>query len=325
MKKLITVLLTLYLCISSFAAFGQATTQPNKKFKVGGIVYHSDMFMMLMQKGMKDEAQRLGVDINLSMSARSLDKEIELVRTYMAGGFDGIVIAPISADGSVKTLKDAHDKGLKIVTISAAVKADFISAHVENNQEELGQKNGIAAREYIEKNLGGKAKIAIVNQRQSNPELAAYRTNPFIAEVKKLPGVTIVSEQQGNIADVALKVIGDVLTANPDLNIVYATNEGGTVGAVMAVKNAGRAGKTVVFGVDASDQIASFLLSDDNIDQNAVGQQPYEIGVKGMQELYKAMTGQKTDPKTQMPALVLKRGDKDAINKFVKTWKEKAS
>ena len=34
-----------------------------------------------------------------------------------------------------------------------------------------------------------------------------------------------------------------MLTANPDINLLWGANEGGTIGATMAVKNAGLAGK----------------------------------------------------------------------------------
>lgn len=44
----------------------------------------------------------------------------------------------------------------------------------------------------------------------------------------------------------------------------FAANDGGTIGAVMAVENAGQAGKTFVFGTDASEQIVLDLLKADN-------------------------------------------------------------
>jgi hypothetical protein len=48
----------------------------------------------------------------------------------------------------------------------------------------------------------------------------------------------------------------------PDLDAIWAANEGGTAGAVIAVKNAGKAGKVAVFGTDMSEQLARFLLEE---------------------------------------------------------------
>ena len=38
----------------------------------------------------------------------------------------------------------------------------------------------------------------------------------------------------------AVETAGDMISANPDLDIIYAANDGGTVGSVMAEENAAR-------------------------------------------------------------------------------------
>ena len=107
---------------------------------------------------------------------------------------------------------------------------------------------------------------------------STQRVSGFKQELTQLPGVQIVAEQDAWLAEQAVKKAGDILTAHPEVNVIWAANEGGTVGAVMAVKNSGRAGKVLVFGTDTGEQLAEFLLNDDDILQAVTGQRPFEIG-----------------------------------------------
>ena len=52
-----------------------------------------------------------------------------------------------------------------------------------------------------------------------------------------------------------------MLTAHPEINVIWACNDGGTIGAAMAVQQAGLAGKVFVFGYDGGDQQTSMILS----------------------------------------------------------------
>ena len=115
-----------------------------------------------------------------------------------------------------------------------------------------------AAARYIKEKLGGKAKIAILAYKSQVPEQSNARTDGFKDALKDLPGVEIVAEQDAWLAEMATKKAGDILTAHPDLDMIWAANEGGTVGSVLAVKNAGKAGKVAVFGTDVSEQLLRF-------------------------------------------------------------------
>ena len=71
-----------------------------------------------------------------------------------------------------------------------------------------------------------------------------------------------------------------MLTAHPEINVIWACNDGGTIGAAMAVQQAGLAGKVFVFGYDGGDQQTSMILSGDNILIGVVAQDPYAQGYR---------------------------------------------
>ncbi|MHC4202678.1 MAG: substrate-binding domain-containing protein, partial [Planctomycetota bacterium] len=259
--------------------------------RIAGIVFQQDQFFRLIQFGMRDAAKKGGAELLEGNSANKPDKEIRLVNTYVERGVDAIVISPLSATASVVGLKRAKEKGIEIVTYNSTVEGDLPAAYIESDQHDLGAQTGRAAVKYINEKLGGKAKVAILAFRSQVSEQSDARSGGFKSEVTKLPGVEIVAEQDAWIADRAVTKAGYILTANPDLDIIWSANEGGTVGSVLAVKNEGRAGKVAVFGTDTSEQLARFLLSKDNILQAITGQKPFEIGSRAVETALDVLAG----------------------------------
>ena len=293
-----------------------------KKLKVAGIVFQEDQFFRLIQFGMQDAADKAGVELMLANSANKPDKEIQLVNTYIARGVDAIVISPLSARASATALKRARDKGIVVVTYNSTVEGDIPIAYIESDQIDLGRQTGIVAKRYIEQELGGKAKIAPLAFKSQLAEQSDARRNGFVDVVGQLPGVEFVAEQDAWLPEMAIKKAGDILTANPDIDIIWSANEGGTVGSVMAVKNAGKSGEVVVFGTDASEQLVEFALADDGILQAITTQTPFELGVRSVELAVAALKGQQVEAKVVMDGVLVSRDNPEGVRAFGARLKE---
>ena len=295
-------------------------SQQAKPYKIAGIVFQEDQFFRLIQFGMRDAGERLGAEILESNSMGKPDEEIKLVNTYIARGVDAIVVSPLSAKASRTALKRAKDKGIVVVTYNTNVEGDVPAAYIESNQFDLGVQTGKAAAKYIQEKLGGKAKIAVLAFRSQNPEQSNARSGGFKQEMARLPGVEIVTEQDAWLADQAKKSVDAILTAHPDIDLIWAANEGGTVGSVLSVKGRNKAGEIVVFGTDTSEQLIAFLLSDEGILQAVTGQKPFEMGVMAVEAaIHAVISGHKRQPaerKVSMPGILLTREDADGVRAF---------
>jgi ABC-type sugar transport system substrate-binding protein len=296
--------------------------QEAPKKRIAGIVFQEDQFFRLVLFGMRDAAKKNGLELLEANSDGKPDKEVQLINTYIAGNVDAIVISPLSEKASAAALTRAHEKGIAVITYNTTVEGDAASSFIESDQVDLGASTGRAARAYVEQKLGGKAKIAIISGRSQIPEQANMRIKVFEDEITKLPGVKIVADQDAWLAEQATKKVGDILTANPDVNIVWAANEGGTVGAVMAVRNAHKAGKVAVFGTDNSEQLSTFLLDDDGVLQAVTGQQPFEIGSKAVDAAAKVLRGEKPEAKISLPGVLLTREKPEEVRQFRERLKQ---
>jgi sugar transport system substrate-binding protein len=287
-----------------------------RKLKIAGIVFQDDQFMRLVLFGMKSAAEQAGAEFMQGCSYNKPDKEIELISTYTARGVDAIVITPISAKASVAALKLAHEKGIKVVTFNTKVDSDIPLAHVECSNASMGRQTGQAARRYIERRLGGKAKVAILAFKSQLPEQSDDRVLSFKSQLADLPGVEFVAEQDAWLADAAVRKAGDILTAHPDANVIFAANEGGCVGAVLAVKNAGRAGRVGVFGIGASEQLDGFLLSGDDILQAVTDASPIETGTLCVERVLQSVRGEPMEKSTALPGELVSRENPAHVGEF---------
>ncbi|NKB66531.1 MAG: substrate-binding domain-containing protein [Candidatus Latescibacteria bacterium] len=297
---------------------GEEAPQPEEpqRTKIAGIVFQEDQFFRLIQFGMQDVADRADIELLLANSSNKPDKEIQLVNTYIARQVDAIVISPLSAKASATALKKARDKGIAVITYNSTVEDDIATTYIQSDQTDLGAQTGLAARQYIEDHLNGQAKIATLAFKTLLPEQSNQRSGGFIDQVSQLPGVEIVSQQDAWLPETAIKKAGDMLTAHPDIDIIWAANEGGTTGAVLAVKNAGHQGEVAVFGTDANEQLIGFLLSEDNILQAVSTQQPFDIGSKAVDFAIRALGGEAVEKMVSVPGILLSRQEPDKVNAF---------
>jgi ABC-type sugar transport system substrate-binding protein len=289
---------------------------PPGRLKIAGIGFQNDQFFKLVEAGMADEATKEGVDLSRESSGGNLDKEVSLVQTFMAKRVDAIAIAPLSGKASIPALQRAAQSGIKIVTFDSALDAGFPVSAIRSDQEALGRPTGEEAKRYIQERLGGKASVAMISYLGLLPEPASQRNKGFEDQIRTLPGVKIVARQDAWLAPNAVNVADGILTAHPDLDLIWAANEGGTVGAVTAVKNTGRAGKVAVFGTDISDQIADFLLAPDNVLQAVTGQKPFDIGRLAIQTSSRAAMGEPVAKQVLLPGLLFTRSEPEEVRKY---------
>lgn len=328
-RRAISILLAAVMTLSMGAISVGAEEKAPEDITVAGVVFQEDQFMKLMQSGYEAAAKDAGVEVMLSNTNNDQAKEADLINTYVNQKIDGIAISPLNETSSMQALKVANEAGLEIAVGNTQLKdAPFVCGGYTSDNYNLGELTGKEARKFIEENLDGKARIAIIQFKSQLPEQSTARANGFMDQVKDLEGVEFVADQDAWLQDSAVQVVTDLLTANEadgGIDIIWAANDGGTIGATMAVKNAGKAGETFVFGTDAAEQQAAFLKSDDNILQCVTGQDPFTIGYNTMDVLIKAIQGEKGEygKEVIVPGMVLTRTDLDAVETFEKDLAEK--
>ena len=293
-----------------------------KDIVVAGVVFQDDQFMKSMVQGFEDAGKTLGVkQVIVGNSSNDQVRETELINTYISQGVNGIAIAPLSPTVSIEALKQANDKGVVVALTNSGGFTDvsFVAGGYMSDNTANGAQVGDAAVKYIQDSgLTGTIKVGIIDYDHQKPEESKLRYGGFESALKNASiDYEVVAHQSAELQDSALTKTADMITANPDIQILFACNEGGTIGAAQAVKQAGKTGKIAVFGYDGSDQITSMIIAGDL--QAAIAQDPYGQGVAAMTDLVNFLMGKpgaSVGKLTIAPGILLSATDKVAVNSW---------
>ena len=297
MKKRIFAICVSAIIVLSLVACGQSGGSDSGPMDaadivVAGMVFQEDQFMKTMIAGYEDAARDMGVkECMIGNSASDIAKEKELIETYQAAGVNGLAIAVYDPDVAIPALEAADDAGMKIAATNIDLNAPFMVGGFTSDSKALAAQCGEAAAKFISENLGGSATIGIIHFLEQVPEQAQQRIDGFKSALEGLD-VEYVADFSAPLPDVSFQRSSDMITANPDINVILACNDGGTKGAVAAIQAAGRAGEIFVFGFDVDEEVIDMLKSDENILQAAIGQDPYTMGYEAMALLIRALTGE---------------------------------
>ncbi|MEP3274803.1 MAG: substrate-binding domain-containing protein [Stappiaceae bacterium] len=289
---------------------------------IAGVVFQSDTFMQTFQDGIQAAADEKGVTLILANSETDLAKESNILNDLIVRQIDGLIISTFAADGSVAAVSEVVKAEIPVVCANTCLREDArkgVSSFLATKNIDLGLKTGEAAAAYIKANLDGKATVGILNC-DTFPEACLPRKEGFLSALKDAGiEVEVVADQTGFLADAALPISEAMLQANPNINILWAANEGGTTAHVLAVQSAGLGDEVKVFGTDMSGQHAQFLQADNGILQAVTGQAPFQLGYDALNLTLAAIKGEKVDADLTIATILFARGDDKSIDTFVKT------
>lgn len=227
--------------------------------------------------------------------------QIKMVEQMMAQKINALVIAPADSKALVPVVKAAIDKGILVVNIdnqldAAALKEKNITVPFVGPDNRAGAK---LVGDELAKSLKAGDKVGII-EGVSTTFNAQQRTLGF-QDAMKAAGATVVGVQSGQWEiDKGNTVAAGMLREHPDLKALLAGNDSMALGAVAAVKAAGKAGKVQVVGYDNIGAIKP-MLADGRVlataDQFAAKQ-----AVFGIETALKALADK--TPQASMPAAI---------------------
>jgi len=297
MKRILSVLLIASLVLPLVACGGPtpAPTQPPAPTKPKILLSMKgpgagNPFWAQVEKGAKDTAAALNVDLTVLAPPAETDvaTQISQIEDQITKKVQAIVVAPTDQAGLNPTFDKAKAAKIPVLFVDTNApwpdKLTYIGTDNRNG--------GKLAGEFLCKALGNKGKVALITgvlAQQTHIDRSGGGEDAL-----KACGITIVAKQPANsLRDLGQTVMENVLTANPDLNGVFATNDLMALGAEEAIKSAKKTG-IVVVGFDANPDAATSILAGEMA--ASIAQSPYNMGKFGVENALKAIKGE-TIPK----------------------------
>ena len=221
-------------------------------------------FRIAETASIKAEATKLGIpaDHMLTTDAQSdLNKQVSDIKSLLDRGAQLLIVAPLNSDGLQPAFDAAKAKKVPVVTIDRLVTSkpctDFLT-FIGSNFVEQGKR---AAAEMI-RVTGGKGKLAILLGASGN-NVTTDRTSGFKDGIASATGLSVVAEQTGNFdRATGQSVMEQLIQSHPDITAVYAENDEMGIGAVNALKAAGKKpGKDVkVVSIDGTANAVKLIV-----------------------------------------------------------------
>ena len=222
----------------------------------------------------KAEAEALGYSTTVNAHGNDQAKQTEFIDAAISAGAKAIILDPAGADESVGAVQKATDAGIAVFLVNAEISAQGVAkAQIVSNN---AQGATLGANEWV-KAMGGKGNYVELfgNPTDNN---AGVRSDAYHAVIDAIPDFKLLQKETANWDRAEGKQKMELLlSAHPDLEGVIAGNDEMALGAIEALRDAGKLDKVKVLGFDGNDDAVAAVLAGEMV---ATVLQPIVDGTK---------------------------------------------
>lgn len=269
------------------------------------------LFFTQMNEGATQAAEKAGVNLVIFNANNDPAAQNNAIETYIQQKVNGIIVVAIDTNGIMPAVKAADAAGIPVVAVDAVLPADGPQkAQIGVDNEGAGKMIGEHFVKYVNEQMGGSAKLGIVGALNST--IQNIRQKGFEDVVKGASGVSTAGVVDGrNVQDNALAAAENLITANPDLNAIYATGEPALLGAVAAVESQAKQGQIKVVGWDLTASAIKGI--DAGYVVGVIQQDPAGMGAAAVDALAKLQSGGSVDKLISVPVTIVTKDNVEAF------------
>ena len=273
---------------------------PDRQLRLAFLSFQNNPFWFPVRDGALAAKEYLAhfnttVDYIVMGEDLTADRVTAAVEAAIAQQYDGIAVVPIF-DGTEVIINRAVAEDIPVFNFIAE------GSNPSNRLAFLGQDAyaaGQLAGQTIEELTGGRGKIGVItgyfgatqHELRMNGALDYLRNN--------VPGIEVVGQfENRDRAETAYTLTTDMITAHPDLKVVYVT-AGGPFGAARAVQDLGLTGRVGVVAYDHIPENIEYVRSGEIV--AAIAQDPFGQGFDSLVYLYNYIVARQRPPADFLP------------------------
>jgi ribose transport system substrate-binding protein len=264
----------------------------------------SHLFWQTVQSGALKAGQDLKVNVEWNGAATETDysRQIQIVDSMIARRVDGIAIAASDRNALNASLDRAASLHIPVTIFDSGVDSDQYMTFVATNNYEAGQ---MAARK-LSQLLQGKGRILVIMHMPGSRSTMEREQGFYDTLKKESPAIQVVgSNYSMSDRSKAMGVTENLLTANSQVEGIFASSEPSSVGAALAIKERRLSGKVKFVAFDASEGLVEDLKGG-TIDA-LVAQDPFKIGYEAVATLVEKLNGKNPPKRMDLSAVVVTR------------------
>lgn len=244
-------------------------------------------FFVTLKEGAEKQAKALDYDLVVLDSQNDPAKELANVEDISVRGVKVLLINPTDSDAVGNAIAVANQKKLPVITLDRAANKGQVVAHIASDNTAGGEMAG----NYIAEKLGKGAKIIQLEGIAGTS--AARERGAGFAKAAEAHDFKILASQPADFdRSKGLNVMENLLTAQPEVQGVFAQNDEMALGALRAIQAAGKK-DLILVGFDGTDDGVKAVKGGKMA--ATIAQQPEKIGEIGVQTADKVLKGEKVE------------------------------
>ncbi|PUB11883.1 sugar ABC transporter substrate-binding protein [Yoonia sediminilitoris] len=240
----------------------EAVANEGERLRIAFMAFQNNPFWVPVIEGAEAATAYLGefnttvdyIDLGDNLTPEAVIVGIEAA---VAQGYDGIVTVPIF-DGTERAINEAAEAGVPTINIIAegSVPSDRI-LFIGQNATAAGAQLGA----FMAEEMGGDGKLGVITGYFGAVQHTQRMNGAIDFLAENFPDIEIVGPfENQDRAELAYSQVQDMLTANPDIEMIYVT-AGGPFGAARAVRDLDLTGTVGVVGFDHTPDNTAYIAS----------------------------------------------------------------
>ena len=258
-----------------------------KRFKIGVSIPAADHGWTAGVKWWAEEAKKLYPNIDwIIEDAKEPGEQITDLQNMQTQGVDAVVILATDSAPVTPMAKTLHEAGILIINVDRGFTEPVADVFIAGDNTAFGRKSA----EFMAKKLNGQGNIVIL-AGIAGTNVSKDRVAAFKAVMARYPGIKIVAEEAADWnREKADKAMQNILTANPKIDAIWASDDDMALGAENALRAAGREKELWILGGAGMKDIIKRVMDKDPLYPADITYPPSMIAV-GIQQAVGILTG----------------------------------
>ena len=195
--------------------------------------------------------------ILISGDAAEMTTQLDELKTW---GADAIVAFP-QWEGMEVPIQQAIDEGITVVNFDIAIDAEGVY-RVSGDNYDMGYQSA----QYIVDKIGTEGTVVILDVPTSG-SVAELRKQGFTEHMAEIaPDMELIEYATKFTREDGLADMADILTANSHIDAVFSMDDETSIGALQAIRDAGRTDIKVITGGGGAQEYFNMMLAEENQD-----------------------------------------------------------
>lgn len=264
-------------------------------------------WLVTQRRGVEEAAKAAGFQLLFADARDNPAKQVRDLEDMVTRRCDAILVSTYYAEAITPAVRMINEAGIPLVVLSSSIKGD-VSWTCHLSTDTLGTAR--AAGEYFVRSLGGKGRVVQIEGKPGSV-VNQMRGSGWREVIAKNPGIEIVRHVVANYERMqALRHMEDILRSTRDISAVYCHNDEMALGAIKAIREAGRADEIWVSGYDG---IQLDALEAVHRGQLRATWQYLPFGSEAVDAAVKILQGAKVPKEIVFPSPLITRDNVDAF------------